>query len=201
MLTKLTVAIVFSGIIFFGLSCSPKTISTRYYYQHEKVLDRIEETYKKLNQMEPFTVAFTDRKFHTISLEIITDTLSYIYQFDINETRLTDTLLAYHLNAPKVIELIQQMQLIRCTWINKFEYYVDEKKNSLILMSIKPVALSAPFSYKKYYTLIYFPQTQYFDSSGQLLDKRNNRRLRKIKGEVFKRINDKVCYTISGNFR
>jgi len=201
MLAKLTVTILFSGTICFNLSCSPKAISTKYYYQHEKVLDKIEETYKKLNELEPFTVAFTDRKFHTISLEIITDTLSYIYQFDINETRLTDTLLAYHLNAPKVVELIQQMQSIRCTWINKFEYYVDGKRNFLILMSIKPVALSAPFSYKKYYTLTYFPQTQYFDSTGQLLDKRNVRRLRKIKGEVFKRINDKVCYTISGNFR
>ena len=201
MLTKLTVTIIFSGIICFGLSCSPKIISTKYYYQHEKVLDRIEENYVKLNQQAPFTVAFTDRKFNTISLEIITDTLSYIYHFNVNEPRLTDTLVAYHSDAPKVIELIQQMRSIRCTWINKFEYYVDEKKNSLILMSIKPVALSAPFSYKKYYTLTYFPQTQYFDSTGQLLDKKNSRRLRKIKGEVFKRINNKVCYTISGNFR
>lgn len=199
--TKQTTGIIFSGILIFALSCSSKTISTKYYYQHEKVLDKIEENYKKLNQTGPFTIAFTDKMFTTISLEIITDTLSYIYHFDINETRLTDTLLAYHLDAPRVIELMHQMRSIRCTWINKFEYYVDEKKNSLILMSIKPVALSKPFSYKKYYTLTYFPQPQYFDSTGQLLDKRNSRRLRKIKGEVFKRINDKVCYTISGNFR
>ncbi len=201
MLTKLTVIILFSGMAGFILSCSPKNISANYYYQNEKVLDRIEESYKKLYQQQPFTIAFTDRDFKTISLEIITDTLSYIYQFDINETRLTDTLVAYHLNDSKIIELIQQMRSIRCIWVNKLDYYVDEKKNTLVLVSIKPVALNSPFSYKKYYTLTYFPQPQYFDSAGQLLDKRRLRRLRKINGEIFKRINDRVCYTISGNFR
>lgn len=201
MLNKPALAILFSGIVSFNLSCSPKIISTKYYYQHEKALDRIEETYKKLNQQKPFTIAFTDRKFNTIKLEIITDTLSYIYQFNINETRLTDTLVTYNLDAPKVVELIQQMRGIRCAWINKFDYYVDEKKNSLIFMSIKPVALKAPFSYSKYYVLTYFPQPQYFDSAGQLLDKRKLQRLRKINGEIFHRITNKVCYTISGNFR
>lgn len=201
MLTKLSMAILFSGTLSIMLSCSPKTISTKYYYQHEKVLTRIEESYKKLNQAAPFTVAFTDRGFKTVLLEMITDTLSYKYEFGLDEPRLTDTLVKFHYNAAKVVELMQQMQSIRCTWINKLDYYVDEQKNSLIYMSIKAVALKAPFSYQKYYTLTYFPQPQYFDSTGQLLDKRKLRRLRKINGEIFKRINDKVCYTISGNFR
>ncbi len=69
-------------------------------------------------------------------------------------------------------------------------------------MSIKPVALKAPLSYHKYYVLTYYQQPQYFDEEGMLLDnKRTVRRLRKINGEVFRKINDKVCYTISGNFR
>ena len=199
--TKLAIAILFSGTVCFNLSCSPKNISTKYYYQNEKVLDRIEETYKKLNQQRPFTIAFTDRQFTNLSFEIITDTLNYIYQFDINAPGLTDTLVAYHFQAARVVELIQLMRSIRCIWINKLDYYVDEKKNTLIFMSIKPVALKAPFSYQKYYTLTYYPQPQYFDSTGQLLDKRRLSRLRKINGEIFKRINDKVCYAISGDFR
>jgi len=200
-MNKLTLALLFFCIMNIISSCSPKNISTSYYYQHEKVLDKIEESYKSLSQQSPFTVAFTDKKFNTVSLEIITDTLSYIYEFDVNESRLTDTLNRFRLNAPKIIELIRQMQSIRCTWINNYNYYVDEKKNSLIFMSIKPVALNSLFSYKKFYTLTYFPQPQYFDSEGRLLDKRRLRRLRKINGEIFKRINNKVCYTISGNFR
>ncbi len=198
---KLMHAILLTGVVGFIFSCSPKNISTKYYYQNEKILDRIEESYKKLSQQQPFTVAFTSRDFETVSVEIITDTLSYIYEFGVNEPRLTDTLIKFHLNAPKVVTLIQQMQSIRCTWIKNFEYYVDEKMNTLIFMSIKPVALKAPFSYSKYYVLTYFQQPQHFDSEGRLLDKRKLRRLRKINGEVFKRINDKVCYTISGKFR
>lgn len=198
---KFICIILLVGVASCIFSCSPKNISTKYYYQHEKVLDKIEETYKALSVEHPFTVGFTDKAFKTVSIEIITDTLSYIYEFDISEPRLTDTLLAYHLNAPKVIKLIQQMQSIRCAWIKNLDYYVDEKKNTLVLMSIRSVALHSPLAYKKYYVLTYFQQPQYFDSDGRLLDKRKLRRLRKINGEVFKRINDKVCYTISGKFR
>ncbi len=201
MLNRYSLALLLLGTISFIVSCSPKNISTSYYYQNEKVLDKMEETYKKLYQEKPFTVAFTDRKFDNLSLEIITDSISYIYQFNIHETGLADTLTAFKLNASKVVALIQQMRTIRCTWINKFDYYLYDKKNTLIMMSIKPVTLSAPFSYKRFYTLTYFPKPQYFDSSGQLLDKRRAESLRKINGEVFKRINSKVCYTISGNFR
>ena len=201
MQTKWIQAILLTTLAGFIFSCSPKNISTKYYYQNEKVLDKIEETYKKLYQQGPFTIGFNDRSFKTVSVEIITDTLSYIYEFTVNEPRLTDTLVTFHLNAPKIVELIQQMQSIRCTWIRNLDYYVDEKKNSLIFMSIKALALKAPFSYSKYYVLTYFQQPQYFDSEGRLLDKRRRRRLRKINGEIFKRINDKVCYTISGNFR
>jgi len=201
MLIKRIHIILFTGITGFIFSCSPKNISTKYYYQNEKVLDKIEETYKQLTQRAPFTIGFTDRSFTTVSVEIITDTLSYIYEFAVDDPRLVDTLEKYHPSPAKVFELIKQMQSIRCTWIRNLDYYVDEKKNSLIFMSIKPVSLKAPLSYHKYYVLTYFQQPQYFDSEGRLLDKRKLRRLRKINGEIFHRINDKVCYTISGNFR
>lgn len=183
-------------------SCSPKNISSKYYYENEKVLDRIEESYKELNNLAPFTIGFTDRSFSTLSLEIITDTLSYIYEFNLGDPGLADTLSKYHPKPAKVLNLVTLMQSIRCTWIRSLDYYVDEKKNSLIFMSIKPVALKAPLSYHKYYVLTYYQQPQYFDEEGMLLDnKRTVRRLRKINGEVFRKINDKVCYTISGNFR
>jgi hypothetical protein len=182
-------------------SCSPKNISTNYYYQNEVVLDNIEESYKVLSKKQPFTVGFTARDFQTISLELITDTLSYIYEFALVESRLADTLTKFNLDAKGVIDMIREMQSIRCTWIKNYYYYVDERKDSMIWMSIKPVALKRPFSYAKYYVLTYFQQPQYFDSEGQLLDRRRLRTLRKINGEIFRRINNKVCYTISGNFR
>jgi hypothetical protein len=199
--TKLSHAIIAAGLMSFLLACSPRKFTSNYYFRNEKVLDRIEENYKQLYTQTPFTVGFTDKEHKTISLEIITDTLSYIYEFSVQEPRLADTLNKYNIHAARVISLVQQMQAIRCTWIKNFEYYVDEKKNSLIFMSVKPVPVNRPFSYKKYYILTYFPKAQSFDSTGQLLDNKKQRRLRKINGEVFRRIDDKVCYTISGNFR
>jgi hypothetical protein len=198
MLTKIKAIISITVLL---ISCSPKNISTKYYYENEKVLDKIEESYKKNYAQTPFNVGFSDRSFNTVSLEIITDTLSYIYEFAVNEPRLTDTLLKYKLKPVEVTDIIKQMQGIRCAWINQSDYYVDEKKHALIFMSIKPVALKRPFAYSKYYVLTYFQQPQYFDSEGRLLHKRKLKELRKINGEIFKRINSKVCYTISGRFR
>lgn len=201
MLSKKNIILLFLLSTALLFSCSPKNISTKYYYQNEKALDNIEESYKKLNAEMPFNVGFSDRRFGTISLEILTDTLSYIYEFEMNEPRLIDTLHKYKINAGVFLDIIHQMQLIRCAWINESDYYVDEKKHSLIFMSIKPVALKRPFAYSKYYVLTYFPQPQYFDEQGRLLQKRKLKDLRKINGEIFKRINNKVCYTVSGRFR
>lgn len=200
-MNKRPVTILIFPLLALGLfSCSSKNITGKYYYQHEETLDKIEKSYKELFRQKPFTVAFTARDFKTISLEIITDTLSYIYEFSLDESRLADTLVKYGLPAPGLLELIREMQSIRCTWVNMLDYYVDQKKNNMVFMSVKAVAVN-PFSYKKYYILAYFSQPQSFDKNGNLLDKRATRRLRKINGQTFKRINDKVCYTISGHFR
>lgn len=189
----------FSAILW---SCnSTKRISTKYFYENEKVLNDIEHSFKGLYKQKPFSIEFTDHSFNFVSLEIITDTLKYIYEFGIDESRLRDTLAKYDLNEKGIMELIKQMRSIHCTWINNLDYYVDEQKNSLIFISMRPVALSRPFTNKKYYILTYFSQPQYFDSEGKLLVKRQRKRVRKINNEVFWRINDKVCYTISGRFR
>lgn len=198
---------IVNSILFFAVaaiicSCnSTKKISSKYYYQNEEVLNNIEHSFKILYQQKPFSIEFTDRSFNFVSIEIITDSLKYIYEFGINETRLKDTLVKYDLNEKGIADLITQMRSIHCTWINNLDYYVDEKMNSLIFISMRPVALSKPFTNKKYYVLTYFSQPQYFDSEGKLLVKKQRKRVRKINGEIFRRINDKVCYTIAGRFR
>ncbi len=197
MMSGLLAAVVVTGLY----SCSAKNISSNYYYEHEKVLEKIEQSYKELYRQKPFTLAFTDKDFRTVSVEIITDSLSYIYEFTVGEPRLSDTLRKYNFSATGITRLIDLMQSIRCTWVNNFDYYVDEQKKFLILISIKPVALHPLLTYKKYYILTFYSQPQQFDEKGRLLDKRKRRRLRKINGEIFHRINDKVCYTVSGQFR
>ncbi len=183
------------------VSCSPKNISSQYYLENQKTLEKIEESYKELYKQKPFNILFADKSFNIFSLEIITDSLLYIYEFKMHEPRLKDTLAKYDLNVTKTENLIDKMQSIRCNWVNNLDYYENEKKYSLILMSIKPVALSGFFSSKKYYILSYFPQPQHYDKRGRPFTNRKSRKFQRINGEIFTRINDKVSYTISGQFR
>ncbi len=194
--------ILLLGVAAVNSSCSSaRKFTTKYYYQHEQALDKIEHTYKALYEQHPFNVVFTDKHFSILTIEIKTDTLTYIYQFDVGEPRLTDTLIKYHLNAKGINELIKDMKSIHCIWINNLDYYVDEKRKSLVFISIKPKAPNSPFAATQYYILSYFAQPQYFDKEGRLLVKRRLRRIHKINGDIFRRINDKICYTVSGRYR
>jgi hypothetical protein len=112
-----------------------------------------------------------------------------------------DTLTRYGLNAKGISVLVGNMKAIKCTWVNNLDYYVDGVKHYMIFMSIRQRSFSGPFIPMKYYILTYFPRQQYFDKEGRLLDRRREKRLRKINGDIFYRINDKVCYTVSSSFR
>lgn len=184
-----------------GSCASRKVGSAKYYFQHQQALIAIEQSYKNLYKIKPFSVEFTDKSFNFLSLEIITDSVKYIYEFNIHEPRLHDTLLKYNLPVTGVTSLVQQMQSIRCTWINSLDYYTNNQKNYLVFMSMRPVAVQVPFSSEKYFILTFYNQPQYFDAEGRLLANRRQRRLRKIDGQIFHRINDKVCYAISERFR
>src|SRR5687768_3290480 len=76
-------------------SCSTRIISTNYYQEKKETVDSIESRYEKLNARKPFAIAFTDKKLNIISIEMISDTLTRIYEFNINEKRLSDSLIKY----------------------------------------------------------------------------------------------------------
>jgi hypothetical protein len=183
-------------------SCaSRKVFSTNYYNENEKALTSIESLYKTINQQRHFSVEFTDKSFEYVSLEILTDSIKYIYEFNIKETRLQDTLVKYKLPVEGVMSMINQMSSIHCIWINNLDYYVNNQKRPLIFMSIRHVGIRLPFTSEKYYILTFYSQPQYFDSEGRLLASRQVRKLRKINDDVFRRVNDKVAYTVSERFR
>ena len=191
-------AIIITAVI---SSCSPRVISTKYYEENKLTLDSIEHSYSRLYKEKPFIVGFTDKNFKKISLEITTDSLTYIYDFRADEKRLTDTLIKYGLNAVLITQMISEMRSIRCTWVTNFDYFVEGEKKSLVFLSIKPLGLSRPFSNLRYYTITYFSQKQYYDKKGRLVNNRRQRQLQKLNGEIFKRINDNVSYTVSSTYR
>ena len=194
------------GLLFYcsTLLCSctsMKVFTTNYFRENEKTLTAIEQSYRNLYQQKQFSVAFTNRSFNNISFEIITDSIKLIYEFEVTETRLQDTLLKYGFPVQDVTGLITQMRSVKCIWINNLDYYTNFQKKTLVYMSFRPVTFRLPFNNKKYYTLTFYSQPQYFDNEGRLFANRQLRKLRKINEEIFRRINDRVCYTISERFR
>ena len=187
--------------LFFAASCSTKIISTNIYQDQKEELDNIERRYEKLNPTNHFSLAFTDKKFTIVSLEMITDTLTRIYEFNVNEQRLADTLVKFNYDTAGIYYLIRKMQQTKVTWINSFDYYVNDQPQQLIILSLKPVTIRYIFSPPKYVALAYFRTTQFFDEKGRLLDSRRTNQFRKIKGQVFYRITDRICYTITEKYR
>ena len=187
--------------LFFAASCSTKIISTNIYQDQKEELDNIERRYEKLNPTNHFSLAFTDKKFTIVSLEMITDTLTRIYEFNVNEQRLADTLLTYSYDTAGIYYLIRKMQETKVTWINSFDYYLNDQPQQLIILSLKPKTIRYIFSPPKYIALAYFRTTQFFDEKGRLLDSRRTKQVRKIKGQIFYKITDRICYTITDKYR
>ena len=181
-------------------SCTSLNI-TNYYHRHRSTLDSIEEVYRTAYRQRRFSIEFTDRPFDHVSLELLTDTITYIYEYAVGEPRMQDTLLKFGYDPGPINKLISDMRSLECTWIDNLDYYTEETRHSLIYISLWPRVINSPFVNKKYYILTYFSQPQYFDGAGNLMVGRRLRRIRKINGEVFKKINEKVCYTISDRFR
>ena len=183
------------------VSCSTKIISNNYYQEQKGTVDSIESHYEKLNAKKSFALAFTDKDLDIVSIEMISDTLTRIFEFGVNEERLKDSLLKYGYNVNDVYYLINKMQQTKITWINSVDYYVNDQPQQLIYLSIKPVTIRYIFSPPKYIALGYFRTAQSFDEKGRLLDNRRTKRVRKIKGQVFYRITDRICYTITDKYR
>jgi len=192
--------VLWALIMYLASSCKTVNI-TNYYHRHQSILDSIELVYTQAYAHKPFSIEFTDRAFDRVSLELATDTLTYIYEFWVGEDRMQDTLGKYGFNPAPINTLIVLMRSVDCTWANNLDYYTEERKHYLTYISLWPRAFNFPFVNKKYYILTYFQQPQYFDNEGNLLAGRKLRRIRKINAEVFRRINDKVCYTLSDRFR
>jgi len=181
-------------------SCA-STNMAKYYNDNKTVLDTLETQYKAQYDKTPFSIAFTDKNFKNVGIEILTDSIKYIYEFGYNEPRIKDTLTKYRLDAQGITDIIATMRSIKCIWINNLDYFVNERLHYMVYMSIRAKTFNIPFTQKRYNILAYFSRPQYYDSKGRLLTGRRERKIRKVNADVFKKITDKVCYTVSNLYR
>ena len=184
------------------LSCSySKKFTQNYYRDNETTLQSIRQRFKDLYDKRPFSLELKDKKLSQIGIEIHTDSIKYIYSFRTDEPFLIDTLYKYGFDVKAMSELINDMQKAHCTWITNLDYYEKRQKKFLVFISVRDKKLDAFLRSEKYFTLVFFDQPQPFDDKGKLLDNEDLEKMRKINGSIFRRINDKVYYALSGQFR
>jgi hypothetical protein len=177
-----------------------KIYPKEYYSQNKAILYEIQKTFTAITKHKSIAIAFTDWQYDNVSIELKTDTVRYIFDFNYGEARIKDTLQKFGYNGALVQNMLANMKKIKCTWINSLDYYVDNKPNTLLFMAIN--AKRFAFNLKStYYLFNFYEQPQYYDEEGRLLNKKTLRKLRKVNNEIFYRITDKVCYTISSKFR
>jgi len=194
-----TIVFLFSGLTF---SCSySKKFTQTYYRENETTLQSIRQHFEELYDKKPFSLELKDRKLNRIGMEIHTDSIKYIYSFRMDEPFLLDTLHKYQFDVKAMSELINDMQKAHCTWITNLDYYEKKQKKFLVFISVRDKKLDAFLRPEKYFTLVFFDQPQPFDEKGRLLDNEDLEKMRKINGSIFRRINDKVYYALSSQFR
>lgn len=188
--------IVFVMLIF---SCSPRNIAD-YYYRNKANLDSIHENYKTLIKDNIFTLFFKNRSYTSITMEIFTDSLKYIYYFKTNEPRLYDTLLKYKIRPDNFYALMNKMTSVRSLWVSNLDHYANNKKESLIYIAFRSRPLWFFFTPQKYFMINWFQKTQYYNDGGILLNGVSSIPM-ELNDRISHRINDTIAYRISNRFR
>ena len=182
-------------------SCSSsRELPANYYRQNEATLLSIKDRFKKIHRLRPFSFEVEDKNFSEVGIEIITDTIRYIYHFKPGENNLADTLQAYHFNVAEMLTLFTDMKQMRCTWITNLDYYEKGQEKFMVFLSLRHYKLGSDRK-EKYFTVVFFDQPQFFDNKGRLLAKEKSRTIMKINGQIFYKINNRVFFTLSGTFR
>jgi hypothetical protein len=123
-------------------------------------------------------------------MEVTTDTLRYIYNTEQSEAKLFETIKKFNYDADILRKMATKMKEIKCLWLDKSSFYIDNKKETVTFFSFKSVLVDKPFTENKYYTLIFLDKPIEHPAI----------KARVTKGELVK-INDLVYFTIANHFR
>jgi hypothetical protein len=185
--------LAFSLFMLAGLSScytSSGRKSAAYYEKNQLTIRTIRMLYDSLYKHQPFSMGFTDRSFKYYVMEVTTDTLRSIYNNEISEKQLFETIEQFNYDTSMLRQLSRKMKEIECLWIDKASLYLDEKKDTITFLSFKSVLIDKPFVENKYYILLFLkkkPEHPYLTN--------------RLKKDEIVRINDLVYFMIGNKFR
>lgn len=183
-------------------SCSTSVEFTgNYYKKNKQKLNAIQERYEKLYAQQPFQLDLKDKELTRIGVELLTDSIKYVYNFTLEDRSFIDTLEKYKLDIKEVSLLIGDMQDVQATWISKLDYFVNREQKYLIFLSVRHRKLTSLLKAERYFILAFFNNRQSYDKKGRLLDKDDQKRHRLINGQVFHRLNDQLFYAVMDRYR
>ncbi len=189
------------AVIIIAACALPKNFGKDFFAQHEKELQLLIHNYKKLNNQQPFYISFRDKHFTEIEFVIIEPARRLHYNFDIGAANFTDTLIKYAFNTSEIIQLLHQMQQVKCTWLASQDYYERMQKKELIVLAIRNSRLNRNFKNERYCTYAVFDDPQPFDQKGRLLDKEDKTRNRELSGNIYYKVTDRVAATITMQYK
>ncbi len=174
------------------VSCAGKaTRKTADYYNSNRAdIERVLQLYDQLYKQQPFSAGFSDKSFRYYLLEVSTDSVRYIYNTEQNREHFYATITRFQYDTAQLKELGDKLQAIKCLWLSKSSFFVDEARETVTFLSFKSVASSKPFVENKYYILIFLKKP--------INNPDINARVKK--GDLIK-INDLVYYMIGSGFR
>lgn len=183
-------------------SCSYSAkFTSRYYEQYDSTLHAIRTRYEKLYEKQAFSLDLKNKELSRLGLELFTDSMRYVYNFQLTDRSFPDTLYKHGLDLLEMSYLIRDMQTVQATWISKLDYYVQREKRYLIFLSVRHRSLKGLLKPERYFTLAFFDKDQLYDKKGRLLDRDDQKTHRRINGEVFRRITDKVFFAVLDRYR
>ncbi|MET0635405.1 MAG: hypothetical protein ABWZ25_05230 [Chitinophagaceae bacterium] len=195
-------SVILVAVALLLISCNhSRKFTQNYYKENQSTIQSIRNRFNAIYDQQPFSLELKDKYLQRIGLEIITDSIKYIYAFNVNESNLVDTLRKYRFDIESMGKLIVDMQRAHCTWITNLDYYENREKKELLFLSVRHKALEVFLKPEKYFTLALFNQPQPVDEKKRLLDKESVNQLRKINGKVYRSINPEIFYAVTDSYR
>lgn len=155
MKNNLSIVALVLSLVMAGCAGSAKRKTAQYYLKNETAIIEMRQLYQQLYQQQPFSIGFTDKRFKYFVLEVTTDTLRYIYNNEQSEERMYQTILQFQYDTAAMRKLAQSMQTLKCLWLDKASFYLDQQLETVTYCSFKSVAAEMPFEENKYYVLLF----------------------------------------------